>query len=205
MSTAGTLINKKRSGFVRTPQSLAVLIGKNILALPDEEFHVYDPTSGEGDFFYACAHAHRARYFGSEISSERAAVARQRWPYATIVTSAFEAVSIKGNIQLLLCNAPYFFQNGKRAPYRIGADAGEWLQPGGIHVSIFTARSDWDGRMINHWLTWYDQVRVWKFPDRTSPEDERSFEDYTQIKHVMIELFGEARKSWHYTIFGDAE
>jgi len=32
-----------------------------------------------------------------------------------------------------------------------------------------------------------------------------AFEDYTQIKHVMIELFGEARKSWHYTIFGDAE
>jgi hypothetical protein len=186
MSTAGTLVNKKRSGFVRTPPNLAVLIGKNILALPDEEFHVYDPTSGEGDFFYACAHARRARYFGSEISSERAAISRQRWPHATIVTSAFEAVSMQGKIQLLLCNAPYFFQNGKRAPYRIGADAGEWLQPGGVHVSIFTARSDWDGRMINHWLTWYDQVRVWKFPDRTSPEDERAFEDYTQICVVGV-------------------
>ena len=32
-----------------------------------------------------------------------------------------------------------------------------------------------------------------------------SFEEYTQIKHVMIELSGEARKGWHYTIFGDAE
>ena len=32
-----------------------------------------------------------------------------------------------------------------------------------------------------------------------------SFDEYTQIKHVMIELDGEARKSWHYTIFGDAE
>jgi betaine-aldehyde dehydrogenase len=31
-----------------------------------------------------------------------------------------------------------------------------------------------------------------------------SFEEYTQIKHVMVELTGEARKSWHYTIFGDA-
>jgi len=30
-----------------------------------------------------------------------------------------------------------------------------------------------------------------------------SFEEYTQIKHVMIELSGEARKSWHYTAFGD--
>ncbi len=32
-----------------------------------------------------------------------------------------------------------------------------------------------------------------------------SFEEYTQIKHVMVELTGEARKGWHYTIFGDAE
>ncbi|MFL5628545.1 MAG: gamma-aminobutyraldehyde dehydrogenase [Ktedonobacteraceae bacterium] len=32
-----------------------------------------------------------------------------------------------------------------------------------------------------------------------------AFDEYTQIKHVMIELNGEARKGWHYTIFGDAE
>jgi betaine-aldehyde dehydrogenase len=31
-----------------------------------------------------------------------------------------------------------------------------------------------------------------------------AFEEYTQIKHVMIELSDEARKSWHYTAFGDA-
>lgn len=31
-----------------------------------------------------------------------------------------------------------------------------------------------------------------------------AFEDYTQIKHVMIELSNEARKGWHYTAFGDA-
>jgi betaine-aldehyde dehydrogenase len=32
-----------------------------------------------------------------------------------------------------------------------------------------------------------------------------SFEEYTQIKHVLIELTGQARKGWHYTIFGDPE
>src|SRR5437763_2924807 len=31
-----------------------------------------------------------------------------------------------------------------------------------------------------------------------------AFEEYTQIKHVMIELTGEPQKSWHYTVFGDA-
>ena len=32
-----------------------------------------------------------------------------------------------------------------------------------------------------------------------------AFEDYTQIKHVMVELTNDNRKGWHYTIFGDAE
>lgn len=30
-----------------------------------------------------------------------------------------------------------------------------------------------------------------------------ALEEYTQIKHVMVELSGEAEKGWHYTIFGD--
>ena len=30
-----------------------------------------------------------------------------------------------------------------------------------------------------------------------------SFEEYTQVKHVMIELTGEPEKPWHYTVFGD--
>jgi betaine-aldehyde dehydrogenase len=30
-----------------------------------------------------------------------------------------------------------------------------------------------------------------------------SFEEYTQVKHVMVELTGEPEKGWHYTIFGD--
>jgi betaine-aldehyde dehydrogenase len=30
-----------------------------------------------------------------------------------------------------------------------------------------------------------------------------SFDEYTQVKHVMIELTGTAEKPWHYTIFGD--
>jgi betaine-aldehyde dehydrogenase len=30
-----------------------------------------------------------------------------------------------------------------------------------------------------------------------------SFEEYTQVKHVMVELTGTADKAWHYTIWGD--
>ncbi len=30
-----------------------------------------------------------------------------------------------------------------------------------------------------------------------------SFDEYTRVKHVMIELTGEPEKPWHYTIFGD--
>jgi betaine-aldehyde dehydrogenase len=32
-----------------------------------------------------------------------------------------------------------------------------------------------------------------------------SFEEYTQVKHVMVELTGVAEKGWHYTIVGDAK
>jgi betaine-aldehyde dehydrogenase len=32
-----------------------------------------------------------------------------------------------------------------------------------------------------------------------------SFEEYTQVKHVMIELTGVPEKDWHYTIFGDKD
>ncbi len=31
-----------------------------------------------------------------------------------------------------------------------------------------------------------------------------SFDEYTQVKHVMIELTGDTQKGWHYQIFGDA-
>ena len=30
-----------------------------------------------------------------------------------------------------------------------------------------------------------------------------SFEEYTNIKHVMADLSGEARKPWHFTVYGD--
>jgi len=32
-----------------------------------------------------------------------------------------------------------------------------------------------------------------------------SFDEYTRVKHVMIELTGERRKPWHWTIFGDGD
>ena len=31
-----------------------------------------------------------------------------------------------------------------------------------------------------------------------------ALDDYTQIKHVMLDTTGDQRKGWHYTIFGDA-
>jgi len=30
-----------------------------------------------------------------------------------------------------------------------------------------------------------------------------ALDDYTQVKHVMVELTGAARKGWHYTVYGD--
>jgi betaine-aldehyde dehydrogenase len=32
-----------------------------------------------------------------------------------------------------------------------------------------------------------------------------AFDDYTRVKHVMVELTGTAEKPWHYTVFGDSQ
>jgi betaine-aldehyde dehydrogenase len=32
-----------------------------------------------------------------------------------------------------------------------------------------------------------------------------AFEEYTQVKHVMVELTGEAEKGWHYTVVGEPQ
>ncbi len=29
-----------------------------------------------------------------------------------------------------------------------------------------------------------------------------TFDDYTELMHVYIDLTGDARKSWHYTVYG---
>jgi hypothetical protein len=179
----GTLANLATSAFVRTPPALAERIVRCLLSFPQgRTINVLDPTAGEGDLLLPCRDLLQARLYGVEISAERTAVARERLPHAEIVACAFEGVSIpKGSMSLVLANPPYFFQDGKRAEYRILADAGTLLMPGGIMVAIIPSRSAWDGTMINHWCRWYDQVRIWKFPDRCSLEDEGGFEDYTQI------------------------
>ena len=184
----GTLANLANSAFVRTPPAFAERIVRSLLSFPaGKATNVLDPTAGEGDLLIPCLDIPSARLYGVEISAERTAVARARLPQAELVSCAFEGVSIpKGSMSLVLANPPYFFQDGKRAEYRIIADAGVLLMPGGVMVAIIPARSAWDGTMINHWCRWYDRVRIWKFPDRTQSENESAFEDYTQICVVGI-------------------
>jgi hypothetical protein len=184
----GTLANLANSAFVRTPPAFAARIVRCLLSFPaGKTITILDPTAGEGDLLVPCLDIPTARLYGVEISTERTAFARTRLPYAELVSCAFEGVSIpKGSMSLVLANPPYFFQDGKRAEYRIIADAGLLLMPGGVMVAIIPARSAWDGTMINHWCRWYDRVRIWKFPDRTQAEEESTFEDYSQICVVGI-------------------
>ena len=184
----GTLANLANSAFVRTPPAFAERIVRSLLSFPEgKATNVLDPTTGEGDLLIPCLDIPSARLYGVEISAERTAVACTRLPQAELVSCAFEGVSIpKGSMSLVLANPPYFFQDGKRAEYRIIADAGMLLMPGGVMVAIIPARSAWDGTMINHWCRWYNRVRIWKFPDRTRVEDESTFEDFTQMCVVGI-------------------
>lgn len=183
----GTLANLAHSAFVCTPRSLAQRALHHLLCWP-QECTVLDPTAGEGDLLFPTLSLPGVRQYGIEISAERANVARaELGKTAQIVTAAFEAVSIpRGSMSVVLAHPPYFFANGKRAEYVIISRVGEALVPGGILLAIIPARSAWDGIMINHWVRWYDQIRVWKFPDRRAPDDEGAFEDFTQICVVGI-------------------
>ena len=132
----GTLANLANSAFVRTPPAYAERIVRSLLSFPaGMATNVLDPTAGEGDLLVPCLDIPTARLYGVEISAERTAVARTRLSHhAELVTSAFEGVTIpKGCMSLVLANPPYFFQDGKRAEYRIIADAGLLLMPGGVH------------------------------------------------------------------------
>lgn len=182
----GRLANLKESSFTRTDPVLATRIGRNILHLPTDPYSVWDPSSGTGSLFYTCAHTPWVRLFGTEISAERAQESRLAWPHATIVTAAFEAVTMQGKVDLVVTNPPYFQQNGKRAALHFVMDAGASLREGGIMVAILTARADWDGYMINHWLKWYDSICIWKFPDRTHDDQEGAFDDFKQIVVVGV-------------------
>src|SRR5260370_24721447 len=186
----GTLANLSSSAFVRTPPLFAEWIVHSLLTFPaGEVVTILDPTAGEGDLLAPCQAFPAARLYGVAISADRADTARQRLSHATMLTSAFEGTTCApGSMSLVLANPPYFFSNGRRAEYRIIAAAGELLMPGGIMVAIIPARSAWDGTMIAHWCKWYDQVRVWKFPDRTDEDEEGGFEDYTQICVLGVHL-----------------
>ncbi len=183
----GTLANLSKSAFVRTPRPLGQRAIHSLLRWPQAST-VLDPTAGEGDLLYPTLSIPGVRRYGIEISAERAAVARaELGSTAQIITAAFEAVNVpRRSMSVVAANPPYFFTSGKRAEYIIISRAGEALVPGGIMIAIIPTRSAWDGLMINHWASWYEQIRVWKFPDRVSSEDEGAFEDFTQICVVGV-------------------
>ena len=139
----GTLSNLANSAFVRTPPAFAERIVRSLLSFPGEKAtNILDPTAGEGDLLIPCLDIPYVRLYGVEISAERTNVARTRLPQAELVSCAFEGVSIPtGSMSLVLANPPYFFQDGKRAEYRIIADAGMLLMPGGVVVAIIPAES----------------------------------------------------------------
>src|SRR5260370_8705472 len=105
----GTLVNLSRSSFVRTPPKLAARIIRSLLSFPprEEAVNILDPTVGEGDLLFPCSNVLNARLFGIEISAERAREAPSKLPNATVVTAAFEGVTItQGSMSLVLINPP---------------------------------------------------------------------------------------------------
>ncbi len=192
----GTLENLSHSSFVRTPPSLSARIFQHVLSFTAlSSCHeaerrliaVLDPAAGEGDLLLPLLEQTQREFIhctGIEISAERAFVARTRLAALapTILPCAFEGVRLQPqSLSLVVTNPPYFFVNGKRAEYQFVTKTTEALVEGGILVAIIPARVAWDRRMVTFWTRWFDEIRVWKFPDAALGEEECPFEKYTQI------------------------
>lgn len=194
----GTLENLSRSSFVRTPPPLARRIYDHLLSFGSGDEHpankilaVLDPAAGEGDLLEPLLDLPRQEYIhcaGIEISADRAFTARTRLASLspTILPTAFEGVKLAANsLGLIVMNPPYFFVNGKggqqRAEYKFVTKCTPALVTGGILVAILPARGAWDRRMVTFWTRWFEEIRVWKFPDAAEGEEESAFEKYTQI------------------------
>lgn len=163
------------SGFV--PASLWVLerLG-NLVILPERgRYNVVDLTAGEGDFF-APFNGPRADLYGIEISVERVARARERYPRGLMIHAPYEECSIpRGKVSVALGNVPYVYQDGERLEYLlISSRLTPALQAGGLLITLLPARSAWTPTLINHLVKHYTDIGVWVVPGEP-------FERYTQI------------------------
>lgn len=87
---------------------------------------------------------------------------------------------------------------------RYGLAASIWTRD--VFVALEAARVlDFGHVQVNDHLMVTSEMPHGGFKQSGSGKDMSAyaFEEYTRVKHVMLELTGEAEKPWHYTIFGD--
>lgn len=166
-----------------TPLSVVKLIATWLSAPVAQLTRLVDPCAGEGDALHTLAQTFpNAETWGIELSYARAEKAT-RLLHRLLPTSFYTVSWSPASASLIFNNPPYDWSDqvddkGRRLRHEALFVKGctPRLVTGGVQVVIIPQGMLGDEALARHWLGWYDQTRLWRFPDG----------DYDAFKQIVL-------------------
>ncbi len=174
-----------------TPNDLLPLIASWI-TVPDTWVRFADPCVGEGVALRVLRdllNPARGETWGVELSYSRAEKAAQKID-TVLPTSFYETYWAERSVSLMLDNPPYDWsqyrdEEGKSIRHEtlFLQRATPKLVTGGVHVLIIPQWLLGNKDAARHWLGWYEQAQLFRFPDGL-------YEDFDQIILIGVRREG---------------